>query len=228
MAKATGDQSEVGAAVGPPLSRAERKREELRREIVDASFSCFAEKGYHGTGISDIAARLGIGHGTFYRYFENKRDIVDHVITHLLERVVSALAAENAPDAPATLAAYREQTERIATALLSIMDEDPRIARLLLFQAPAIDAELEARVTGLIDAMAELTAGYLRHGVAVGYLPADLDTLNTARAINGMILAGAIHGLNDPGHDSGEYVVAALRLMHVGLGGSMSTHGSNN
>jgi AcrR family transcriptional regulator len=27
-----------------------------------------------------LAEREGIGHGTFYRYFENKRDIVDHVI----------------------------------------------------------------------------------------------------------------------------------------------------
>src|SRR5581483_1391867 len=51
------------------MSLAERRKAELRREIIDAAFTCFAENGYHATGIADIAARLGIGHGTFYRYF---------------------------------------------------------------------------------------------------------------------------------------------------------------
>ncbi|WP_323794052.1 TetR/AcrR family transcriptional regulator, partial [Nocardioides sp.] len=85
------------AGVGP--SRVEQRKAELRREIVAASFDCFAEKGYHATGIADIAARLGIGHGTFYRYFANKRDIVEHVIDDLIARILAALGDENAPDA---------------------------------------------------------------------------------------------------------------------------------
>ena len=70
-----------------PVSRAERKKQELRREIIDAAFDCFAERGYHATGIADVATRLGIGHGTFYRYFQNKRDIVDHVVDELVARI---------------------------------------------------------------------------------------------------------------------------------------------
>ncbi|MET0796373.1 MAG: helix-turn-helix domain-containing protein, partial [Rhodococcus sp. (in: high G+C Gram-positive bacteria)] len=68
------------------MTRAERKKAELRREIIDASFECFAKRGYHATGIADIATTLGIGHGTFYRYFENKRDIIDHVIDDLIAK----------------------------------------------------------------------------------------------------------------------------------------------
>ena len=70
----------------PTLTFSQRKRHELREEIVDAAFAEFAERGYHDTGIADIARRLGIGHGTFYRYFENKRDILDHVVTRLMPR----------------------------------------------------------------------------------------------------------------------------------------------
>ena len=36
-----------------PVSRAERKKQELRREIIDAAFDCFAERGYHATGMDD-------------------------------------------------------------------------------------------------------------------------------------------------------------------------------
>ena len=41
------------------------------------------------TAIADIAKRLGIGHGTFYRHFKNKRDILDHVIDEVYEKFAS-------------------------------------------------------------------------------------------------------------------------------------------
>jgi AcrR family transcriptional regulator len=63
------------------LSRAERQRIQLQAEIIEAAFLEFSERGYHQTAISDIAKRLGIGHGTFYRHFENKRDILDKVMS---------------------------------------------------------------------------------------------------------------------------------------------------
>jgi AcrR family transcriptional regulator len=155
----------------PELSRAARRKLELRREIIEAAFDCFAERGYHATGIADIAARLGIGHGTFYRYFENKRDIVEHVITDLIEKVIATLAAENAPDAVSTLEEYRVQTERIGEALDRIFGEDPRVARMLLLEAPGIDKEMGDRILGFFEMATALTASYLAHGVEFG-LPA--------------------------------------------------------
>ena len=81
--------SPTDTSLGETLSRAERKKQELRREIIDAAFDCFAEQGYHATGIADIATRLGIGHGTFYRYFENKRDLVVKVIEDWYESMLA-------------------------------------------------------------------------------------------------------------------------------------------
>lgn len=183
--------------VTKPSTRAERRKAELRQEIIDTAFVCFAEKGYHNTGIADIAGQLGIGHGTFYRYFTNKRDIIDHVIDDLAARIVEALGTENAPDAAATLDEYREQLTRIGQALTRILIEDRRIAQLLLFHATGIDDELTARLYGLLDTADALTAGYLEHGVELGYLRADLDTGNTAKAVTGMLIAGIVHGLRD-------------------------------
>lgn len=184
--------------VTKPSSRIERRKAELRQEIIDTAFACFAEKGYHATGIADIAGQLGIGHGTFYRYFQNKRDIIDHVIDDLAARIIETLGTDNAPDAAASLIQYRAQVNRIGDALNSIFLEDQRVAQLLLFQATGIDAELTARLYGLLDTADALTAGYLEHGVEQGYLRADLDTANTARAVTGMILAAIIHGLRQP------------------------------
>ncbi|WP_372494163.1 MULTISPECIES: TetR/AcrR family transcriptional regulator [Nocardia] len=201
--------------VPKPSTHLERRKAELRREIIDTAFVCFAEKGYHATGIADIAARLGIGHGTFYRYFANKRDIIDHVIDDLAARIIDSLGTDNAPDAATSLDEYRRQVERIGESLYKILLEDRRIAQLLLFQATGIDAELTGRLYGLLDTADALTAGYLEHGVEQGYLRADLDTANTARAVTGMILGAILHGLRDPDGEVDPGLIEAIRRLLI-------------
>jgi AcrR family transcriptional regulator len=204
-------------AVTDGLSRVERRKAETRREIIDAAFTCFAEQGYHATGIADIAARLGIGHGTFYRYFENKRDIVEHVITDLIERIVAALGAENAPDAVSTLDDYRAQTERIGNALAQIFSEDPRLPQLLL-SAAGIDDAMRERMLELFESTTPLTAAYLEHGVREGYLRADLDIEPTAQSINGMILGSVLIGMRHPSMERQARLSAAIRaVMYDGI-----------
>lgn len=200
------------------MTRAERKKQELRREIVDAAFDCFADRGYHATGIADIAAELGIGHGTFYRYFDNKRDIVDHVITGIVERVVAALAADNAPEAVDTLEGYRDQVARIGESLWSVFGADPRVARFLLLEAAGIDSDMRERVLGFYEGTAQLTANYLEHGVRVGYLHSDLDVAATARAINGMIIAAVLNALREPAEITHQQMGLAIRrVMYDGI-----------
>ncbi len=190
----------------------------MRQQIIDTAFACFAEKGYHATGIADIAAELGIGHGTFYRYFENKRDIIDHVIDDLAARIIEALGTENAPDAATSLAEYRHQLDRIGVALHRIFLADRRVAQLLLFQATGIDPELTMRLYGLLDTADALTAGYLEHGVELGYLRADLDTANTAKAVTGMLLAAIVHGLRNPDPEATAGLAQAIpRLLIDGV-----------
>ena len=200
-------------------TRAERKKQELREEIVDAAFAEFAERGYHDTGIADIAQRLGIGHGTFYRYFENKRDILEHVMAGLIARFLAVLDAENAPDAASTLEEYRAQAERIAEALTEIVEDEPRAARMLLFEATSVDDELTERVLGVFDAAAELTAGYFENGVRRGYLRWDLDVEASARAVVGMMIAGIVSGLRNPADldEHRRFNAAAVALMLTGI-----------
>ncbi|WP_243654970.1 TetR/AcrR family transcriptional regulator [Nocardia alba] len=198
-----------------PSSRIDQRKAELRREIIDTAFDCFAEKGYHATGIADIATRLGIGHGTFYRYFANKRDIIDHVIDEVSGRIFGALDQNMEPESTATIEEYGDLIDRISDSLGRVVREDPRAAHLLLFHTTGIDDELTERVYGLIDATEILMTRYLEHGVRIGYLRADIDTVNTAKAALGMIVAGLIAGMRTPDPASMSVYSHAVRRLFI-------------
>ncbi len=51
------------------------KRKEKKQRIIDAAASVFAEKGYSGTVMADIAKQAGIGKGTIYEYFPGKEEL---------------------------------------------------------------------------------------------------------------------------------------------------------
>jgi len=50
-------------------------REEVKRKIVDAAFSHFIEKGYHGTTMGEIARSLGVTKPALYQYFPGKEEL---------------------------------------------------------------------------------------------------------------------------------------------------------
>ena len=160
-----------------------------RAEIVDAATRVFAAKGYQSTAIADIAGELGIGHGTIYRYFEDKRDLFAAVIAEVVGKITGSLAGE-LPGAK-TLAEYRAQVERIGDALYALFTEHAELAQLAFVEAPAADPEIAAQVDVAMDAFAQLTESYLVHGAQEGFLRSDIDTRVVAHAINAMILAGA-------------------------------------
>ena len=179
-----------------PASRAERQRLQLRQDIIDAAFIEFSERGYHQTGISHIAKRLGIGHGTFYRYFENKRDILEHVIDGVCEKIRLAMAEANAPTASRTLEDYEGQLARLGVSLSKILHETPGLFRILLLEATSIDPEMTRRITDFFDWCASQVEAYFENGMQQGFLRSDLDKQATAHVLVGMIFSTILMTIN--------------------------------
>lgn len=159
-----------------------------RHEILDAALGVFAEKGYHGAGIADIAAELNIGHGTVYRYFENKLDLFNAVLARVMGEIMVVLTRE--PPNTDSLPAYREQLHRIGTGLFQIFTKDPRNIRIVFFEAMTADPAVRDEVMNALDMSANLTRAYLDNGVRKGFLRAGLDTGVASRAVNAVIFEG--------------------------------------
>jgi AcrR family transcriptional regulator len=50
---------------------------EKQQAILDATLELIGERGFHGTPMSAIAEKAGVGAGTIYRYYESKEDLIN-------------------------------------------------------------------------------------------------------------------------------------------------------
>lgn len=157
-----------------------------KKEILDASIEVFASKGYHAAGIADIATALNIGHGTVYRYYKNKRDIFDAILSELLAKMAAIVQQE--PPNTNSLNEYKDQLERIADTLLDIFYNDPRLAKIAFYESMGIDPEISQSVERILDLFAQFTEAYMKNGVEKGFLREEMDQEIAARLITAMLV----------------------------------------
>ncbi len=189
-----------------------------RGEILAAASKIIANRGYRESNIADIASELGIGHGTFYRYFENKRDIAENVVGYIVDQI-TLLVVDVDPEAADTLLEYENQLREIGNRLFDFFIENRDLASVFFFEAYGVDKELTARMQSALELFGDFVEQYLVNGQTKGFLRNGLDVEITARAINGMIFAGALRtfSLQEPEIERNRWIEAIVKLMLTGM-----------
>ena len=111
------------------------KTNDLRRKhILAAAVEVFAERGYRGATIRDIAKTAGVADGTLYNIFANKAELLLSLIEPLAEKIPdrSGLVLTDDPRGMALL--FRERLEALDTKVLEML-------RVVLSEA-LVDAEI--------------------------------------------------------------------------------------
>lgn len=65
----------------------EEIRAKTKHKILESALELFAEKGFKGTSINEIAKSAGISKGLAYNYFKDKKEIMVSVFTLLAEEI---------------------------------------------------------------------------------------------------------------------------------------------
>ena len=126
-----------------------------RARILEVAARLFAERGYAGTSVRDIAAELGVANPSLYYHFKSKEDILTELLAEPLGRV-----ARTAQEAEGLSGDAR--TRRIVGGLLEALEVRSGVA-LTAFQkaegVPDVHREVARSVRPLIvTLLAESTA----------------------------------------------------------------------
>ncbi|NLU62374.1 TetR/AcrR family transcriptional regulator [Rhodococcus sp. HNM0563] len=175
----------------PPVERNPRTRmtgTQRREQLIEIGRALFAERGYEGASIEEIAQRAQVSKPVVYEHFGGKEGlyavVVDREMTILMSMVTESLTRNRS----------RVRVERAALALLTYIEERTEGFRILVRDSP-MAAEEGTYSSLLNEAMRQvgqlLTGDFSRRG-----LNPELAPLY-AQALVGMVATTATWWLDE-------------------------------
>ena len=151
---------------------------EKRKRILEAAIRVFAEHGYHGSRVGDIAEDAGVAHGLLYHYFASKEDVLRTIFVENWGQLIVRFRAVETSDEPA-----EKKLEGIAKILLRTWRNDPALVTVMVREV-ARSQHLQDRVEEVREAFAILER-VIEEGQASGVFRRDVDARLAAWVIYG-------------------------------------------
>jgi AcrR family transcriptional regulator len=74
------------------MSRTVKEPEERKTEIMNAALELFMKQGFAETSVSRIVKKVGVAQGTFYNYFQSKKQILLEIIDRrFIDKLIQAI-----------------------------------------------------------------------------------------------------------------------------------------
>jgi AcrR family transcriptional regulator len=138
-------------ARGQPI---QARAESTRIAILKAAEAVFAEKGFAGCRLREVAERVNIRRPSIVYHFRDKRELYDAVIERLLGGLMARIQAALAGDGP-----LGARLEAVLLAGVTYLGERPSLARIVLREvaeaSPARNPAVMRHVTPIIAAVQE-------------------------------------------------------------------------
>jgi AcrR family transcriptional regulator len=167
------------------------RSEARHRQILQVAKRVFAERGFHAANISHICEAAGIGRGTLYLYFANKRSVLTAILRETLERVRALMERQSgevisyAPPEKITRAQAIEFSSAQLREVLRVAFEDDDTLRILLREAVGLDVDVEKQLAEIDEALIAIVERSLVAAQRAGFVR-ELD----ARAVATMVVGG--------------------------------------
>jgi AcrR family transcriptional regulator len=100
---------------------------------LDEATRLFAERGYEGTSMADLAERVGLRKASLFHHFASKEELRRAVLERLVTRFAQVIS-ETLASSPSS-ADFALRLDSLTDAMIGIMQEQPYAARLLLREA---------------------------------------------------------------------------------------------
>jgi AcrR family transcriptional regulator len=146
------------------------RREELTRQAA----RLFAQKGYHGTSIGEIAEALGVQKGSLYAHISSKQDLLYETMLEGAKAFHAGLDA---------IADELRPSEKIRLALrshLRVVADQLDVATVFVQEWRYLEGERREEILAERRRYEERIRGLFREGRELGELRSDLDDATAA------------------------------------------------
>ncbi len=163
-------------------------RTSARDAVVHAAAEVFAERGYEGVRIQEIARRAGVSTGAIYAHFRGRHDL----LVATIDRYSGTVAQEQ-------MAGYDDERGTAADALAGVgiaLARDPDVGMRPLAIEALVAARREPELAALMrsrveDSNAQLEA-LVQRGQVDGSIARDVDPAALARFANALVVGVAM------------------------------------
>ena len=161
-------------AAPPPAAAQTRSADRTRKEILAIATEEFADKGYSGARIDEIAERTNTSKRMIYYYFESKEGLYRSVLGQAYGRIRRTEAVAELESMPPV-----EAMARLTEITFDYHNDHPEFVRLVMnenIQGGAMIGSLDSTQTRN-DSVVGMIGDLIRRGVADGVFRDGLDPL---------------------------------------------------
>ncbi len=152
----------------------EHMREATRQRIIHEAAIEFARLGFDAANINTIAEQSGIGKGTIYLYFENKRELFLAMLRSIAQTQLTSIRA-----ALASEGSLRQRLQHLFLAFAQQADAERDYFNVYMSALYGVNRAFQAEATKLLRDYVAVIALMLEEGRARGELH-DIDVEATA------------------------------------------------
>lgn len=192
-------------------TRARMTAHQRREQLLEVSRGLFAEKGFDGTSVEEIAARAEVSKPVVYEHFGGKEGVYAVVVDREIQTLTGALS-----DALAAGGHPKVLVESCALALLGYIEDNEDGFRILVRDSPV------AQATGTFSSLIGDVATQVEHLLAEQFIHRGLDPGTApiyAQMLVGMVALTGQHWLDSRSPKKADVAAALVNLAWNGLSG---------
>jgi len=164
-----------------------------KERILDAAEELMWRKSFHSVGLNEILTAVGVPKGSFYHYFESKEHFGVELLKHYIKDATlvksEALTNRNVESDPSErLLVFLEGS---IDSFLANRGKCPCLVLKLASEVTSFSEPMREVLAGGIETWLAIVAGVFDEAKALGTIPRDLDSKNTAGLMRDL-WAGAI------------------------------------
>lgn len=114
---------------------------DTKKKILEVSLALFAQKGFDGVSVREIAKEVGVRESALYKHYKNKEDILDKIIEEMISSIRNGYELRHVPETLTEGVAEghrnisEEQLCEMSWSIFKMFTEEPKLSnfrRLLM------------------------------------------------------------------------------------------------